>query len=105
MGVWFVRITCGSSIAARVNTITTRQSAWPRLKCASKATRSSCRFRSVPELPEVETVARSIAPLVGRRIVTAEFRNLRVLRGGDPENLTSQLQGRRITGVKRYGKY
>ena len=28
----------------------------------------------MPELPEVETVMRSIAPLVGRRIVSAEFR-------------------------------
>jgi len=50
-------------------------------------------------------VARSIAPLVGRRIVTAEFRNLRVLRGGDPEHMASAIQGRRIIGVKRYGKY
>src|ERR1039457_2491738 len=37
----------------------------------------------MPELPEVETVVRSIAPLVGRRIVSAEFRCRRVLRGGD----------------------
>jgi formamidopyrimidine-DNA glycosylase len=59
----------------------------------------------MPELPEVETVARSIAPLVGRRIVTAEFRNLRVLRGGDPESMSAQLQGRRISAIKRYGKY
>jgi formamidopyrimidine-DNA glycosylase len=59
----------------------------------------------VPELPEVETVARSIAPLVGRRIVTAEFRCLRVLRGGDPEEMSAKLAGRRIDGVKRYGKY
>jgi formamidopyrimidine-DNA glycosylase len=59
----------------------------------------------VPELPEVETVARSIAPLVGRRIVTAEFRNLRILRGGDPDEMSRRIQGRRITGIKRYGKY
>ena len=39
----------------------------------------------MPELPEVETVARSLAPLVGRRIVSAEFRGLRILRGGDPD--------------------
>ena len=36
----------------------------------------------MPELPEVETVVRSIRPLVGRRILSAEFSNLRVLRGG-----------------------
>ncbi len=59
----------------------------------------------MPELPEVETVARSIAPLVGRRIVSAEFRNLRILRGGDPDLMAARLQGRRIAGVKRYGKF
>jgi formamidopyrimidine-DNA glycosylase len=59
----------------------------------------------VPELPEVETVTRSIAPLVGRRIVTAEFRCLRVLRGGDPDDMAARLQGKKIAGVKRHGKF
>jgi len=59
----------------------------------------------VPELPEVETVTRSIAPLVGRRIVSAEFGCLRVLRGADPERLAARLAGRRIRAVKRYGKF
>ena len=59
----------------------------------------------MPELPEVETVTRSIAPLVGRRIVTAEFRTTRVLRGGDPDHMARQLQGQRIRAVKRYGKF
>ena len=59
----------------------------------------------MPELPEVETVARSIAPLVGRRILAAEFRGLRVLRGGDPEAMAEALRGRRIAGVRRYGKF
>jgi len=59
----------------------------------------------LPELPEVETVARSIARLVGRRIVSAEFRCLRILRGGDPEELAARLTGRRIAGVRRYGKF
>jgi formamidopyrimidine-DNA glycosylase len=59
----------------------------------------------VPELPEVETVTRSIAPLVGRRILSAEFRCLRVLRGGDPDQMARRIQGRRIAGVKRYGKF
>ena len=59
----------------------------------------------MPELPEVETVVRSIRPLVGRRIVSAEFRNLRVLRGGDPDTMSARLAGRRITAVKRYGKF
>ena len=59
----------------------------------------------MPELPEVETVTRSIAPLVGRRIVSAEFRCLRVLRGGDPDRMASAIRGRRITRIKRYGKF
>jgi len=58
----------------------------------------------VPELPEVETVVRSIAPLVGRRIASAEFRCLRILRGGNPDAMAARLQGRKIAGVKRYGK-
>jgi formamidopyrimidine-DNA glycosylase len=59
----------------------------------------------MPELPEVETVVRSIRPLVGRRIVTAEFRNLRILRGGDPDAMSARLAGRKINAVKRYGKF
>jgi formamidopyrimidine-DNA glycosylase len=59
----------------------------------------------VPELPEVETVVRSIKPLVGRRIASAEFRCLRVLRGGNPEVLAARLQGRKIMAVQRHGKF
>jgi formamidopyrimidine-DNA glycosylase len=59
----------------------------------------------VPELPEVETVTRSIAPLVGRRIVSAEFGCLRVLRGGDPDRMAARLAGQKIGGIKRYGKF
>ncbi len=59
----------------------------------------------MPELPEVETVTRSIAPLVGRRIASAEFRCLRVLRGGDPDRMAARIQGRRIGTIKRYGKF
>ncbi len=59
----------------------------------------------MPELPEVETVTRSIAPLVGRRIVSAEFRCLRILRGGDPDRMSATLAGKKIAAVKRYGKF
>src|SRR5262252_668899 len=72
---------------------------------AEGASGFACEDISMPELPEVETVTRSIQPLVGRRIVTAEFRCLRVLRGGDPDEMSAQLAGRRIDGVKRYGKF
>ena len=59
----------------------------------------------MPELPEVETVVRSIAPVTGQRIVSAEFRNLRILRGGDPDAMSARLQGQRISAVQRYGKF
>jgi len=58
----------------------------------------------VPELPEVETVARSIARLVGRRIVSAEFTCLRILRG-DPDKMSAALAGRRIRTIERRGKF
>lgn len=59
----------------------------------------------MPELPEVETIARALAPkLRGRRIQSAEFRCLRVLRG-DPEATSEQLTGRKISGVRRHGKF
>lgn len=60
----------------------------------------------MPELPEVETVRRSIAPhVVGRRIAAAEFRCPRVLRGGDPETMARALAGKRIAGLRRHGKF
>jgi len=59
----------------------------------------------VPELPEVETITRALAPrLRGRRIVSAEFRCLRVLRG-DPDETAAALAGKRVRGVKRHGKF
>jgi formamidopyrimidine-DNA glycosylase len=64
-----------------------------------------CYPEIVPELPEVETVARSLAPMVGRRILSAELRCPRVLRGADPDEMSRQLAGRRITAIRRYGKF
>jgi formamidopyrimidine-DNA glycosylase len=54
----------------------------------------------VPELPEAETIVRTLAPLIeGREIDGASFPGARVLRGPMPE-----LSGRRIAGVRRHGK-
>jgi formamidopyrimidine-DNA glycosylase len=59
----------------------------------------------MPELPEVETVVRTLRPaLVGRRILNAEFSQLRVLLGS-PHDTTRALAGRRIRAVERYGKF
>ncbi|MEO7142975.1 MAG: bifunctional DNA-formamidopyrimidine glycosylase/DNA-(apurinic or apyrimidinic site) lyase [Bryobacteraceae bacterium] len=59
----------------------------------------------MPELPEVETVVRSLAPhLPGRRIVDAEFRSRFVTPGGFAK-LRRQVVGRTIVGVERRGKF
>ena len=58
----------------------------------------------MPELPEVETVVRSIARIVARRIVSAEFTCARILRG-DPDQMSAALAGRRIRGIRRQGKF
>ncbi len=59
----------------------------------------------MPELPEVETVRRTIAPrLIGR--VIREIRYLSPLAAnGDPDRMAAALTGRRIVDVLRKGKY
>jgi formamidopyrimidine-DNA glycosylase len=59
----------------------------------------------VPELPEVETVVRSLAPrITGRRILNVEVRHRRITRFSslDPE---VELPGRVIRTVRRHGKF
>jgi formamidopyrimidine-DNA glycosylase len=59
----------------------------------------------VPELPEVETVVRTLAPyLVGRTILSARFTS-RFVTPGDRELLSEQVAGRRIESVARRGKF
>ncbi len=59
----------------------------------------------MPELPEVETVMRGLAPvLVGRRIMAVELRRAD-LRFPFPENFSAMLQGRQVTGLRRRAKY
>jgi formamidopyrimidine-DNA glycosylase len=59
----------------------------------------------MPELPEVETVVRSLAPhLTGRRIVSARFRS-RFVTPGNRKKLAERLSGRRIESVRRRGKF
>ena len=55
---------------------------------------------AVPELPEAETIARTLAPLIaGRALLNAEYPGRRVLRGAMPD-----VAGRTILGVARHGK-
>jgi formamidopyrimidine-DNA glycosylase len=58
----------------------------------------------VPELPDVDTVVRSLAPyLVGRTILRAKFFSKLVTRGGLSETAKA-VKGRTITGIRRHGK-
>lgn len=60
----------------------------------------------MPELPEVETLARALrATLTGRSIVRAEVRWPRTVAEPDPETFRQRLAGRRILGVRRRGKW
>lgn len=59
----------------------------------------------MPELPEVETVRRGLAPVLeGRRIVRA-VQNRADLRWPLPERFAERLTGRRILGLGRRAKY
>jgi formamidopyrimidine-DNA glycosylase len=59
----------------------------------------------VPELPEVETVVRSIAGhIAGRRILAASF-NSRFVTPGNRTALARRLVGRVINSVRRRGKF
>ncbi len=59
----------------------------------------------MPELPEVETVVRTLAPhLIGRVIKRAEFRS-KFVTPGDRVELAGRLPGRRIESIERRGKF
>lgn len=59
----------------------------------------------MPELPEVETIRRSLEPwLAGRRIVKVHFLSP-LAAGGRSGELSAHLSGRRITGLDRLGKH
>jgi formamidopyrimidine-DNA glycosylase len=59
----------------------------------------------MPELPEVETVVRSVAAhLAGRRILSTRFTS-RFVTPGSRTKLAERLAGRRIESVQRRGKF
>jgi formamidopyrimidine-DNA glycosylase len=59
----------------------------------------------MPELPEVETTRRGLAPLLeGKRIVAAVVRS-RAMRQPVPARLADQLEGATISRIARRGKY
>lgn len=59
----------------------------------------------MPELPEVETVVRTLAPrLTGRRIVDARFSSRHVVRQNFAA-LRRRVQGQQVQSVRRHGKF
>jgi formamidopyrimidine-DNA glycosylase len=60
----------------------------------------------VPELPEVETIRRQLAPhLAGRTIVRAEILDFRWTRPEAPAPVAAELTGAVVARVSRRGKY
>ena len=60
----------------------------------------------MPELPEVETVRRRLAPhVVGRTIAAAEITDLRLTRPEPPPLVAARLRGDRVSELERRGKY
>jgi formamidopyrimidine-DNA glycosylase len=61
----------------------------------------------LPELPEVETIRRELEKeITGKKIKLVEILGTRsVRRHGNPDRLVTQLQGKRITQIRRVGKY
>ena len=59
----------------------------------------------MPELPEVETVVRTLAPkLTGRRIIDAQFFSRHVVRQKFPE-LRKRVRNQLVRSVERHGKF
>lgn len=61
----------------------------------------------MPELPEVETIRRDLEKeVVGKKIKTVEVTGMRsIRRHANKKHFISRLEGRKITGIDRKGKY
>ena len=60
----------------------------------------------MPELPEVETILRSLEPkALGHVIRKVTVIHEKTIKKPDPELFASSLQGQKITGFNRWGKY
>ncbi len=60
----------------------------------------------MPELPEVETIARALRPqLVGRTILEADVRWARTVAVPSARKFKAQIKGQQVRGVTRRGKF
>src|SRR5438034_7876055 len=81
---------------------------WSSDVCSSDLYHSRCDILKVlfpmPELPEVETVARGLRQAVlGRRILSVALGKTDFI--DDPAALEEHLPGRAIEAIERYGKF
>jgi formamidopyrimidine-DNA glycosylase len=60
----------------------------------------------LPELPEVETIRRGLErEVVGKRVKTAQVTGTRTIRRQTKKQFIAKLEGAKINGVERRGKY
>ena len=59
----------------------------------------------MPELPEVETVCRGLAPVMEGAVIARADINRADLRWPFPDNMASRLRGQRVLGLRRRSKY
>ena len=60
----------------------------------------------MPELPEVETIRRGLErEVVGKRIKTVQVTGTRTIRRQTKKQFIAKLEGAKINGVERRGKY
>lgn len=60
----------------------------------------------MPELPEVETIRRSLADkIIGKAFENVEVFLDKMVKGLEPANIQSELKGKKITRIDRRGKY
>ncbi len=60
---------------------------------------------SMPELPEVETVRRGLAPVMEGAVITQAKINRPDLRWAFPEGMAGRLEGQKVLGLRRRSKY
>jgi formamidopyrimidine-DNA glycosylase len=83
-------------------------SVYPWLTSRGWRTRSWTREAGVPELPEVETIVRGLAPVLRGRAITGVWGSgfaLRLARPVDLRGLRAVSVGRSFSDVRRIGKY
>ncbi|MGR3507206.1 MAG: bifunctional DNA-formamidopyrimidine glycosylase/DNA-(apurinic or apyrimidinic site) lyase [Paracoccaceae bacterium] len=59
----------------------------------------------MPELPEVETVRRGLAPVMEEQVIAGALVNRPDLRWPFPANMAARLTGRRVLALRRRSKY